>query len=147
MLTTFTQGESQPLHRKHVNSDSSEIREVASQFVSDLIYRAKETPPEIQIDLVGSRTPSPEEEVTYIAPEPNFKKKKVILQDDHSSEDSESTSEASLDALPRRKQGNDCRDIADLKNDPELRDFAVAYIKGILEQAALLAQEVRTAAL
>ncbi|KAM7285817.1 uncharacterized protein ISCGN_032702 [Ixodes scapularis] len=171
----FAQGESQPLHRKHVNSDSSEIREVASQFVSDLIYRAKEvaqrqqscieeeeeeeedmppprripdlsagpakTPPEIQIDLVGSRTPSPEEEVTYIAPEPNFKKKKVILQDDHSSEDSESASEASLDVLPRRKQGNDCRDIADLKNDPELRDFAVAYIKGILEQAALLAQE------
>ncbi|KAG0421425.1 hypothetical protein HPB47_002685 [Ixodes persulcatus] len=38
----FAQGESQPLHRKHVNSDSSEIREVASQFVSDLIYRAKE---------------------------------------------------------------------------------------------------------
>lgn len=173
----FAQGESQPLHRKHVNSDSSEIREVASQFVSDLIYRAKEvaqrqqscieeeeeeeeedmppprrildlsagpakTPPEIQIDLVGSRTPSPEEEVTYVAPEPNFKKKKVILQDDRS-DDSESASDSSVDATPRRKllPDDDCRDIADLKNDPELRDFAVAYIKGILEQAALLAQE------
>ncbi|CAN7939026.1 unnamed protein product, partial [Ixodes hexagonus] len=93
-----SQGESQPLHRQHVNSgDSCELREVASQFVSDLIYRAKETPPEIQIDLVGSRTPSPEEEVTYVAPEPNFKKKKVILQDDPSEEDSESASEVSGD--------------------------------------------------
>lgn len=36
------QGEAQPLHQKHVTCDSSEIREVATQFVTDLIYKAKE---------------------------------------------------------------------------------------------------------
>lgn len=174
------QGEAQPLHQKHVTCDSSEIREVATQFVTDLIYKAKEvaqrqqsrieevdeeeeeeemppprriidlkagpakTPPEIQIDLVGSLTPSPEEEITYIAPDPTYKKKKVIILQDDTSE-SENTSDASPDTSPSknllRDGDHDCRDIADLKNDPELRDFAVAYIKGILEQAALLAQE------
>ncbi|KAL3182137.1 hypothetical protein MRX96_035158 [Rhipicephalus microplus] len=92
---------------------SCELREVASQFVCDLIHRAREvaqrqqfridevdeedeeedpppprrltditagpvkTPPEIQVDLVGSRTPSPEEVVTYIVPEPSTRKKVV----------------------------------------------------------------------
>lgn len=163
---------------------SCELREVASQFVSDLIHRAREvaqrqqfridevdeedeeedappprrlidltagpmkTPPEIQVDLVGSRTPSPEEEVTYVAPERVQKKKVVVI---HESEPSESeggdddTSDASPDSSPRAKlitaDRQDCQDIATLKNDPELREFAVAYIKGILEQAQVLAQE------
>lgn len=163
---------------------SCELREVASQFVSDLIHRAREvaqrqqfridevdeeeeeedappprrlidltagpikTPPEIQVDLVGSRTPSPEEEVTYVAPERVQKKKVVVI---HESEPSESeggddeTSDASPDSSPRAKlimtERQDCQDIATLKNDPELREFAVAYIKGILEQAQVLAQE------
>ncbi|KAH9369828.1 hypothetical protein HPB48_008562 [Haemaphysalis longicornis] len=179
---------------------SCELREVASQFVSDLIHRAREvaqrqqfridevdeeeeeedappprrlidltagpikaracllaytpqlprtaTPPEIQVDLVGSRTPSPEEEVTYVAPERVQKKKVVVI---HESEPSESeggddnASDASPDSSPRAKlittERHDCQDIATLKNDPELREFAVAYIKGILEQAQVLAQE------
>ncbi|KAH7962306.1 hypothetical protein HPB52_015395 [Rhipicephalus sanguineus] len=162
---------------------SCELREVASQFVSDLIHRAREvaqrqqfridevdeedeeedappprrltditagpTPPEIQVDLVGSRTPSPEEVVTYIAPERSTKKKVVVIHDEPSDSDGETSSDASPDSSPRAKliseplsqQQQDCKDIADLKNDPELREFAVAYIKGILEQAQVLAQE------
>ncbi|KAH7963374.1 hypothetical protein HPB52_020831 [Rhipicephalus sanguineus] len=181
---------------------SCELREVASQFVSDLIHRArevaqrqqfridevdeedeeedappprrltditagpvkarphdqnfaismvatKETPPEIQVDLVGSRTPSPEEVVTYIAPERSTKKKVVVIHDEPSDSDGGTSSDASPDSSPRAKliseplsqQQQDCKDIADLKNDPELREFAVAYIKGILEQAQVLAQE------
>ncbi|XP_037510631.1 uncharacterized protein LOC119387349 [Rhipicephalus sanguineus] len=164
---------------------SCELREVASQFVSDLIHRAREvaqrqqfridevdeedeeedappprrltditagpvkTPPEIQVDLVGSRTPSPEEVVTYIAPERSTKKKVVVIHDEPSDSDGGTSSDASPDSSPRAKliseplsqQQQDCKDIADLKNDPELREFAVAYIKGILEQAQVLAQE------
>lgn len=164
---------------------SCELREVASQFVTDLIHRAREvaqrqqfridevdeedeeedappprrltditagpvkTPPEIQVDLVGSRTPSPEEVVTYVAPERSTKKKVVVIHDEPSeSDDADSSSDASPDSSPRAKlisetpsQQRDCQDIADLKNDPELREFAVAYIKGILEQAQVLAQE------
>ncbi|KAH6939274.1 hypothetical protein HPB50_016746 [Hyalomma asiaticum] len=136
---------------------SCELREVASQFVTDLIHRAREvaqrqqfridevdeedeeedappprrltditagpTPPEIQVDLVGSRTPSPEEVVTYVAPErPDSSPRAKLISEAPS-------------------QQRDCQDIADLKNDPELREFAVAYIKGILEQAQVLAQE------
>lgn len=166
------------------DASSCELREVASQFVSDLIHRAREvaqrqqfridevdeeeeeedtppprrlidltagpvkTPPEIQVDLVGSRTPSPEEEVTYVAPEPVLKKKVVVIHDEPS--ESDTSGEVSPDSSPRAKliagpqqsqQQQDCQDIASLKNDPELREFAVAYIKGILEQAQVLAQE------
>lgn len=164
---------------------SCELREVASQFVSDLIHRAREvaqrqqfridevdeedeeedvppprrltditagpvkTPPEIQVDLVGSRTPSPEEIVTYVAPERSTKKKVVVLHEEPSESEEDTSGEASPDSSPRAKliseplsqQQQDCPDIANLKNDPELREFAVAYIKGILEQAQVLAQE------
>lgn len=163
---------------------SCELREVASQFVCDLIHRAREvaqrqqfridevdeedeeedappprrltditagpvkTPPEIQVDLVGSRTPSPEEVVTYIVPEPSTRKKVVVLHEEPSESDGETSTDASPDSSPHAKliseppsQQQDCQAIADLKNDPELREFAVAYIKGILEQAQVLAQE------
>ncbi|XP_065306408.1 uncharacterized protein [Dermacentor albipictus] len=163
---------------------SCELREVASQFVTDLIHRAREvaqrqqfridevdeedeeedappprrltditagpvkTPPEIQVDLVGSRTPSPEEVVTYVAPERSLKKKVVVLHEEPSESEEDTSGEASPDSSPLAKlisephsQQQDCQDIANLKNDPELREFAVAYIKGILEQAQVLAQE------
>ncbi|XP_064474292.1 uncharacterized protein LOC135388591 [Ornithodoros turicata] len=133
-----------------------ELRDVASQFVADLIIRAKEmaqrqqlrideedeeeedlpptplrhipelcpakTPPEIQIDLVGSRTPSPEEVATYVPPpRSGYTKKRVFIQEE--------------------PEEDTCADIADLRNDPQVREYAFAYIKGIVEQAAALAQE------
>ncbi|KAH7961979.1 hypothetical protein HPB52_013814 [Rhipicephalus sanguineus] len=128
------------------------MREV--ETVSSLPWFRTQTPPEIQVDLVGSRTPSPEEVVTYIAPERSTKKKgghprRAVRQrwrDEQRCQSGQlSACQAHLGTPAQQQQ--DCKDIADLKNDPELREFAVAYIKGILEQAQVLAQEVKNTAL
>ncbi|KAH8040349.1 hypothetical protein HPB51_010129 [Rhipicephalus microplus] len=126
----------------------SEREEEEETTISILPRFRTQTPPEIQVDLVGSRTPSPEEVVTYIVPEPSTRKKVVVLHEEPSESDGETSTDASPDSSPHAKliseppsQQQDCQAIADLKNDPELREFAVAYIKGILEQAQVLAQE------
>lgn len=140
---------------EEANADA-ELRDVASRFVGNLLVRAREaaqrrqprileeeeeeeeqvprqiprlcpaqSPPEIQIDLVGSRTPSPEEVASYVAPRSEYKKKRVFIQE---SED-----------VPG--SGCDHVTVADPRDDPRVREFALAYIKGIVERATALAQE------